>query len=54
MFVKPKAGLLVRNPVTREPLPAEGAEVPDNDYWQRRLLDGDIAPVQPAAQKKGA
>ena len=23
-------------------LPDEGAEVPDNQYWRRRLRDGDV------------
>lgn len=41
------------------PLPAEGADVPDNAYWRRRLRDGDVtiiadepAPATPAAKKK--
>ncbi|GAA4258943.1 DUF2635 domain-containing protein [Azospirillum formosense] len=42
MYVKPKPGALVRDPETREPLPAEGAEVPENQYWMRRLADGDV------------
>jgi len=62
MFVKPAAPhLIIRDPVTRMPLPAEGAEVPDNMHWQRRLLEGRKfpgfgvvlatapAPVQPVA-----
>jgi|HubBroStandDraft_3_1064219.scaffolds.fasta_scaffold00005_34 hypothetical protein len=33
-------------------LPEEGAEVPDIQYWRRRLLDGDIAIIDehPAAR----
>ena len=42
MYVKPKAGLQVRDPVTREPLPATGREVPETQYWMRRLADGDV------------
>lgn len=51
MFVKPAsrivAGgapqiLVVRDPVTRRPLPPEGAEVPETTYWHRRLRDGDV------------
>ena len=46
MFVKPKDGLSVRCPVRGEALPKEGADVPDNTFWRRRLKDGDIIPVQ--------
>jgi hypothetical protein len=56
MNVKPAAGLLVRDPVNREPLPASGREVPETDYWMRRLRDGDVVKVAPATvapKKKG-
>ena len=43
MFVKPKDGLSVRDPVKGSPLPTEGAEVPDNIFWRRRLRDGDVS-----------
>ena len=46
MFVKPKDGLSVRCPVRGEALPKEGAGVPDNTFWRRRLKDGDVIPVQ--------
>jgi hypothetical protein len=45
MFVKPKDGLSVRCPVRGEPLPKDGAEVPDNTFWRRRLKDGDVSLV---------
>lgn len=45
MFVKPKDGLSVRCPVRGEPLPVEGAVVPDNTFWRRRLKDGDVSLV---------
>ncbi|WP_188260868.1 DUF2635 domain-containing protein [Azospirillum tabaci] len=51
MFVKPKAGLLVRDPVTGEPLPSAGREVPEDQYWMRRLQDGDIAAAKPAKKE---
>ncbi|WP_207458653.1 DUF2635 domain-containing protein [Azospirillum sp. SYSU D00513] len=54
MFVKPAAGLLVRDPVNREPLPAEGREVPDDQFWHRRLADGDVVLAKPPATKKEA
>lgn len=59
MFVTPKAGLLVRDPATGEPLPEAGREVSQDLYWMRRLQDGDVeadmsAPPKPAALKKGS
>ena len=54
MLVKPKLGLLVRDPHTRQPLPSEGAEVQLTSWWARRLADGDVVPVveQPAPQAR--
>ncbi|HEY2010532.1 MAG TPA: DUF2635 domain-containing protein [Rhizomicrobium sp.] len=58
MFVKPNAGLKVRDPVMRDFLPAEGREVDDHDlYWHRRLRDKDVllaAPAQPSPVKTDA
>ncbi len=52
MFIKPRprqdAGglpLVVRAP-NGWLLPADGAEVPDSQFWQRRLRDGDIVPAE--------
>lgn len=42
MYVKPAAGILVRDPITRQHLPEDGMEVPDSQYWQRRIADGDV------------
>ena len=42
MFVVPKEDLLVRDPASLELLPAEGREVPRNQFWLRRLRDGDV------------
>lgn len=42
VFVRPAAGRVVRDPVTREALPEGGLEVPRNSYWLRRLRDGDV------------
>lgn len=51
MFVTPKAGLLVRDPATGEPLPETGREVSQDQYWMRRLQDGDVEVAMPAAPK---
>lgn len=38
----PRKGLLVRDPVTGQPLPDAGAKKPLNSYWLRRLRVGDV------------
>jgi hypothetical protein len=62
MRVKPAIpGLLVSNPEALPPmprfLPQEGAEVPDTEYWRRRLRDGDVTQIQdepePATSRRG-
>jgi hypothetical protein len=45
MLVKPKPDLLVRDPQTKRPLPAEGGEVQLTTWWSRRLACGDVVPV---------
>lgn len=42
MFVKPSAGVDMRDPETLAILPARGAEVPETEFWLRRLRDGDV------------
>lgn len=52
LFVKPGPGLRVRmpGPHTAGHLPPEGAEVPDDTYWHRRIAEGDVTLVQPAVK----
>lgn len=48
MWIKVKDGLQFRHPVTRQFIPAEGIEVPDDDlFFARRLRDGDIVVSSP-------
>jgi hypothetical protein len=60
MFVKPRETtaaeradgwpdhLIVRDPAAlRRVLPPTGGNVPDNQYWQLRLRDGDVIPASP-------
>jgi hypothetical protein len=54
VYVKPKKGALVRDPVSFQPLPEQGREVPDNGYWRRRLADGDVELVNHGGEKKPA
>ncbi len=57
LYLIPKPGAVVRDPVTAAPLPPEGAEKPKTGYWLRRLHDGDVtegkapAATAPAATK---
>jgi hypothetical protein len=41
-YLIPKADVTVRDPVSGNPLPAEGANKPRSSYWLRRLRDGDV------------
>ena len=47
--VTPAKGMLIPDPDRHDRLPEEGREVPDSDYWQRRLRDGDVVLTPPAA-----
>lgn len=49
MIVQPAPGRLVRDPITKQHLPAEGAPVPATPYWLRRLRAGDVVEIQPTA-----
>lgn len=49
MFVRPVAGLKVRDPDTRELLPEAGKEVPETAYWLSLLHHfHDVELVTPA------
>lgn len=58
VHVKPAAGLLIRNPGREYThLPAEGEMIVLDDYWRRRLRDGDVElvvapPAAPATSRK--
>ncbi|MGR2678725.1 DUF2635 domain-containing protein [Chromobacterium haemolyticum] len=54
MYVKPKDGFAIRDPDLLDLLPAGGREVPDTDYWQRRLRDGDVVQAAPEASAQAA
>lgn len=44
IFVKPAAGLVVRNPDTGyQPLPPEGAPVQDSPYWRAHKRQGAVS-----------
>lgn len=46
MKVKPvDPNAVIRDPVTRLPLPAEGGDVPENTFWFRRLRAGEVVRI---------
>lgn len=56
MYLIPTPGRSVPDPERGDLLPATGREVPFNQYWIRRIDDGDVTesvrpgePVKPAA-----
>ena len=55
IFIKPAhPDLIVRDPMTKQPLPVEGKEVTDNTYWCRRLRDGDVVKAKPPKKTAGS
>jgi hypothetical protein len=52
MFVKPVENRQVPDPVRGDTLPPEGREVEPIQYWQRRLVDGDVVEAAPEPIKK--
>lgn len=53
MHVIPAPGRLVRDPITKLPMPPEGADVdPDDLHWARRLRDGDVVPAEKPATEQ--
>ncbi|MDF7670240.1 DUF2635 domain-containing protein [Orbaceae bacterium ESL0721] len=52
-LIKPKSGLIVRDPDTLEQLAASGESKPQNSYWLRRLHDGDVEIIE-SKKKRGA
>lgn len=57
LYLIPRDGVTVRDPVSGLALPAEGAPKPQSGYWLRRLRDGDVSegkPPKPAAAPAAA
>lgn len=51
IFVRPSQGIKLREPERRQRyLPDAGAWVPDNEFWRRRLKDGDVVRATPQAR----
>jgi len=52
MHITPREDRIVRDPVTRDPLPKEGALKPVTTYWRRRAADGDVTIAKPPRAAK--
>lgn len=42
MYVVPKQGYIVRDPVSMVPLPPHGRRVAESQYWHQRIAQGDV------------
>ncbi len=47
ILVKPRAGLRLRDPATGRTVPPEGAWVTEDNFWRRRIRDGDVTVAEP-------
>lgn len=43
--------LVVRDPDLKDHLPPEGRDVPETDYWLRRLREGDAVLTEPPSEQ---
>lgn len=53
LYVRPAVPVaVVRDPVSRRPLPKDGGYVAPTQYWHRRLMFGDVElATEPAPQE---
>ena len=57
MFIRPATNpesggpYLIRDPMTMRHLSNDGEEMPDTDYWQRRLAEGGVELCEPQAKE---
>lgn len=55
MYIKPRPGLTVFDPVRKQFMPEEGMPVDGNDlYWAARLRDGDVVEADDPGAPKSA
>ena len=50
-FLKPKEGLLIRDPTTKIILSPEGCLTEMTNFWNRRVLDGTVEVIKPVQKK---
>lgn len=53
MFLKPVNGALITDPVKGDFLPESGREVDKNQYWLRRINDGDVTELKKDIKNRG-
>lgn len=54
MRVKPAdPTAVIRDPHTRRVLPAEGDDVPESNFWMRRLLAGEVVRIDERTEPLG-
>lgn len=49
MRVYPVPGSVILDPHTKQPVPFEGKDVPEDTYWHLALRDGDLTLEKPEA-----
>jgi len=49
LYLQPAKGLVIKKPDGSK-LAAEGEKVPRTSFWLKRLADGDVVEVKPAAK----
>lgn len=54
MYVTPVAGRVVPDPYKHDNVPEAGREVEANQYWFRRIADGDVVETAKPAPDTGA
>lgn len=55
MKVKPvDPSAVIRDPHTKQRLPAEGGDVPENTFWLRRLRAGEVVRIDAPGQPVGS
>lgn len=55
LHLKPgRPGLVVRDPISKLKLAPDGGRVPNNQYWQRRIIAGDAVFVDESANRVDA
>lgn len=50
MYVIPTQGRAVPDPARGDTLPPEGRTVEPTQYWQRRVIDGDVTEAVPPTE----
>lgn len=54
LYVRPREGQRFLDIETREPIPAEGLEVPASPFWRRAIRRGDVLEGRPKSTTKRA